>query len=119
MAVSVTDRESVQAVEREDALTMAVLTGAATDVGVAAANAVGLPLLFLSETFVPPSLLPGWFRPLIALSPLTYFARATRASIVPAGQTGAGDVVAPLAVLAVLSVVAFAAGAVALPVVDD
>jgi ABC-2 type transport system permease protein len=95
------------------------------DGAIAAANAVGLPLLFLSETFVPPTLLPGWFRPLVALSPLTYFSRATRAAVYappdggpipvtgpPAGAAGA------LAVLVGLAVVAFAAGAVAIPTTD-
>ncbi|MFB6218777.1 MAG: ABC transporter permease, partial [Halobacteriaceae archaeon] len=46
---------------------------------IAAANAVGFPLLFLSETFVPPEMLPAWFRPAVALSPLAYFARGVRA----------------------------------------
>ncbi|MFD1643881.1 ABC transporter permease [Halohasta litorea] len=46
---------------------------------VAASNAVALPMVFLSETFVAPELLPAWFRPLVALSPLTYFARGVRA----------------------------------------
>jgi ABC-2 type transport system permease protein len=82
------------------------------DGAVAASNTIGLPLLFLSETFVPPSLLPGWFEPLLALSPLTYFARASRATM-----TG-GDPTVSLSVLAVLAVLSFAVGAVAIPRVD-
>jgi ABC-2 type transport system permease protein len=87
------------------------------DGAISAANAVGLPLLFLSETFVPPSLLPAWFRPVVALSPLTYFARATRAAVAP--SVASGDVLVSLSVLVVLAVVGFAAGAVALPVTDE
>lgn len=45
---------------------------------VAASNSVALPLLFLSDTFVAPDLLPGWGQQLIELSPLTYFARGVR-----------------------------------------
>lgn len=80
------------------------------DGAVAASNAIGLPLLFLSETFVPPSLLPGWFRPLLWLSPLTYFARGSRAAVL--GTAGWGTM---LLVLSVLTVGFFALGAVSLP----
>jgi len=79
------------------------------DGAIAASNGIGLPLLFLSETFVPPALLPEWFRPLVALSPLTYFARAARDAL-----TG-GGVDASVATLAVLAVAAFALGTYALP----
>ncbi len=44
---------------------------------IAASNGLALPLLFLSETFVPdtaPAWLPTW------LSPLTYFSRGVRAA---------------------------------------
>ncbi len=51
------------------------------DGAIAASNTLALPLVFLSETFVPPSMLPDWFQPLILASPLTYFARGTRASL--------------------------------------
>ncbi|MFB6227266.1 MAG: ABC transporter permease [Halobacteriales archaeon] len=79
------------------------------DGAIAASNGIGLPLIFLSETFVPPTTLPEWFRPLVALSPLTYFARATRSAL-----TG-GGVGASMAILAVLAVVAFALGVNTLP----
>lgn len=49
------------------------------DGAIAASNAIGLPLIFLSETFIPPTMLPVWFRPVLSLSPLTYFARGSRA----------------------------------------
>src|SRR6056297_1821645 len=45
---------------------------------IAASNAIALPLLFLSDTFVTPDLLPSWFQPVMNLSPLTYFARGVR-----------------------------------------
>jgi ABC-2 type transport system permease protein len=66
--------------------------------------------LFLSETFVTADLLPAWFRPVTAVSPLTYFARGVRALTFSGGDwTGA------LAVLAVLALVVFSLGAVAVP----
>ena len=80
------------------------------DGAVAASNAIGLPLLFLSETFVPPAMLPAWFGPVVALSPLTYFARGTRAAVL--GQPGWGP---SLLVLAVLAVVGFGLGAALVP----
>lgn len=82
------------------------------DGAVAASNAIGFPLLFLSDTFVPPSMLPEWFVPLMNLSPLTYFARGARASMYGGDPTG------PLLVLCVVSVVGFAVGAVAIPRTD-
>ena len=80
---------------------------------IAASNTVALPLLFLSETFVTPSLLPAWFRPAVAASPLTYFARGTRAIVVEGGAW-AGD----LAVLSVLAVGSLTLGAYAVPDTD-
>jgi ABC-2 type transport system permease protein len=77
---------------------------------IAASNAIALPLLFLSETFVTPTLLPAWFQPVTALSPLTYFARGVRAL-----TFSGGDWTIPLAVLALLAAGLFAAGAVAVP----
>jgi len=90
---------------------------------IAASNALALPLLFLSETFVPLSLLPSWFRPLVDLSPLTYFSRGVRGATHDAGAVGetpvsavlGGDPLSNLAVLVVLAAVAVAAGAAVLP----
>jgi ABC-2 type transport system permease protein len=81
---------------------------------VAASNGIAIPLLFLSETFVPATLLPGWFP--TGLSPLTYFARGVRQVTAP-GTTGTGAVAVvrgpvqagPLVNLAIL--VALAVGA--------
>jgi ABC-2 type transport system permease protein len=97
---------------------------------VAASNAVAVPLLFLSETFVPPTMLPAWFRPLLAVSPLTYFARGVRAATYRGSDAAAAaqatgvagpagtDPLLNLAVLAGVAVAAFVAGASALPRTD-
>lgn len=95
---------------------------------IAASNGIAIPLLFLSETFVPPDMLPAWFVPLIELSPLTYFARGLRAATYDPPSTAAAstgeagfvgaDPLANLLVLGLLAVVFFAAGAYALPRTD-
>jgi ABC-2 type transport system permease protein len=79
---------------------------------IAASNAVALPVWVLSETVVAPSMLPSWFRPVTALSPLTYFSRAVRAAA--AGQVPAFDV----GLLVAGAAVCFVAGAVAIPTTD-
>lgn len=83
---------------------------------IAASNALALPLLFLSETFVTPDLLPRWFQPLVDLSPLTYFARAVRALTTgtPAVDVASGN----LAVVAALAGLALVGGALAVPRTD-
>lgn len=80
------------------------------DGAIAASNTIGLPLVFLSDTFVPPSMLPDWFIPLVDLSPLTYFARATRASLVHPGAWPDG-----LLPLTGLAIIVFALGILAVP----
>ena len=82
---------------------------------IAASNAVALPVLFLSETFVTPDLLPTWFRPALALSPLTYVARGIRAVTYAEATTA---VVPNLAAAAVLATAFFALGAAAVPRTD-
>ncbi|MEZ3115752.1 ABC transporter permease [Halobaculum sp. MBLA0147] len=86
---------------------------------IAASNTIALPLLFLSDTFLTPSLLPDWFGTVEYLSPLTYFARGVRTlTFDPAGTTLSTPplgTVGNLAVLAALAVVFFAVGAVAVP----
>ncbi|MFC4544535.1 ABC transporter permease [Halosolutus amylolyticus] len=92
------------------------------DGAVAASNAIGLPLLFLSETFIALDQLPGWFEPLVNLSPLTYFARGVRSVTSPdAGAlavAGLDPALANLAILSGLAVVAFALGARSIPRTD-
>jgi ABC-2 type transport system permease protein len=80
---------------------------------IAASNTIALPLLFLSDTFVTPDLLPEWFRPAVELSPLTYFARGVRELTYSGGAFGGN-----LLVLAALAVAFFAAGALAIPRTD-
>ncbi|MCH2453494.1 MAG: ABC transporter permease [Halobacteriales archaeon] len=48
------------------------------DGAITASNSLALPLLFLSDTFIPLNYFPTWFVPLISFSPLTPFSRATR-----------------------------------------
>ncbi len=81
---------------------------------IAASNTIALPLLFLSETFITPSLLPTWFQPALNLSPLSYFARGVRAATMGPVADAYGD----LLVLAVLTLLFVAVGAVALPRTD-
>jgi ABC-2 type transport system permease protein len=76
---------------------------------IAVSNAVAFPVWVLSETFVPPSMLPAWFRAVTAASPLTYFSRGVRAAV-----AGTDPTVAVL-VLVALSLVVFVAGALAVP----
>jgi ABC-2 type transport system permease protein len=90
---------------------------------IAASNALALPLLFLSETFVPPTMLPEWFRPLLNLSPLTYFSRGVRAATfetdgVVLAAWGTDDPLVNLAVVGALALLALAFGAMALPRTD-
>jgi ABC-2 type transport system permease protein len=80
---------------------------------IAASNGVALPLLFLSETFVQPDLLPGWLP--VWASPLTYFSRGVRAATYGPADGSPG---LNLAVLAALAVGFFLAGALAVPRTD-
>lgn len=77
---------------------------------IAASNAVALPLVFLSETFITPSMLPQWFRPLVGLSPLTYFARGVREATY-LNQSAVPD----LLILGCLALIFFVLGTCAIP----
>ena len=87
---------------------------------IAASNGIALPLLFLSDTFVPLSMLPEWFRPAVWLSPLTYFARGVRAGTGhPVPAMGSVDPrLGYLLVLLALTAVFVVLGALALPRTD-
>ncbi|WP_224269483.1 ABC transporter permease [Haloprofundus salinisoli] len=82
---------------------------------IAASNTIALPLLFLSETFVTPELLPDWFGPIVNLSPLTYFSRGVRALTYESAGLSDSVVAVNLAIVAALAVAFFAAGAYAIP----
>lgn len=83
---------------------------ASQDGVIAASNAIALPLVFLSDTFVSPSMLPHWAGVAINLSPVTYFSRGVRN--VTYLQKPAGT---ELLVLLGLAVVFFVLGALAVP----
>lgn len=86
---------------------------------IAASNALALPLLFLSETFLTPDLLPAWFQPVVSLSPLTYFARGTRALVfAPEGPPAVGVALTNLAVVAAAAALALVVGSLAVPRTD-
>jgi len=94
------------------------LTGSQDGV-IAASNTIALPLLFLSETFVPPAMLPAWFRPAMGLSPLTYFSRGVRAATFEPIDMGAvPPAISNLAILGALAVAFLAVGARVLPRTD-
>ncbi|MFB6132718.1 MAG: ABC transporter permease [Halanaeroarchaeum sp.] len=59
------------------------------DGAISMANGIALPVLFLSETFIPTAIFPKWFQTVPLFSPLTYFARGIRtATAVPVEATG-------------------------------
>ena len=104
---------------------MGAILGSYTDSqdgAIAASNAIGLPLLFLSETFIALEQLPGWFEPFVNLSPLTYFARGVRAATYPeasaADVAGIDPVLANLGILVVVAGIVFAIGARSIPRTD-
>jgi len=87
---------------------------------IAASNGLAIPLLFLSEAFVPADLLPAWLP--LGVSPLTYFTRGVRAVTFDSTSATNSLVGAPvpapytdLAVLALFAVVLFVAAASLLP----
>jgi len=86
---------------------------------IAASNSIALPLLFLSETFVPPEMLPAWFRPAMGLSPLTYFSRGVRAATFDPIDAGAvAPAVSNFAILVALALAFLTIGAATLPRTD-
>ncbi|MXR52878.1 ABC transporter permease [Halovenus sp. WSH3] len=88
---------------------------------IAASNGIAIPLVFLSEAFVPRELLPGWLP--LELSPLTYFTRGVRAVTYPEPVESAvgaplGTPTLGLLVLSGFAVVGFALAAHLLPQTD-
>lgn len=89
---------------------------------IAASNGIALPLLFLSEAFVPRDLFPAWLP--LELSPLTYFVDGVR-TVTYAPEDGLvtarfppGSPSVELAVLALFATIAFLGAAYALPRTD-
>jgi len=70
-------------------------------------NAIGMPMIFLGDVFIPVALLPAVVQSISRFMPLTYFAQALRTVMVEGG--GLADVAAPLGILSVLGVAIFAA----------
>ena len=89
---------------------------------IAASNGIAIPLVFLSEAFVPRELLPAWLP--LELSPLTYFTRGVRAVTYPEPADSAitaaplGTPLLDLLVLTAFAVVAFVLAAALLPQTD-
>ncbi len=82
------------------------------DGAIAIGNAVGFPLVFFSETLVPVDVIPTSMQPVLELSPVTHFARASRTVF----QGGTPDEVT-LAIVAIVAVVSFYLGVRLLPTV--
>lgn len=84
------------------------------DGAVSMANGIALPVLFLSETFIPTSIFPSWFQSVPMFSPLTYFSRGVRTAIaVPTQSTGPLSglgVGGYFAITAALAIIAFFLG---------
>ena len=98
----------------------AVLGGLADsqDGVIAASNALAFPLLFLSEAFLTPDMLPAWLRPAMAASPVSLFARGVRALTFDPAAAGPLGVPGALAALAAVAAVGLVAGAVSIPRTD-
>lgn len=82
------------------------------DGAIAVANALGFPVVFLSDTLLPPSVLPGWAEVWLAVSPVTHFARAARAAM-----AGGMPPLLEAVVLVGFAVAAFSLGVKVLPTV--
>jgi ABC-2 type transport system permease protein len=59
---------------------------------IAAANFIGLPLMFISSILIPPSTMPRWIEVLSRFNPVNWGVRAARNAIVTGGHWGATGV---------------------------
>ena len=57
---------------------------------IAAANFVGLPLMFLSAILIPPRQMPNWIQQVSRFNPVNWGVHAARNSIVAGGHWGSG-----------------------------
>jgi ABC-2 type transport system permease protein len=59
---------------------------------IAAANFIGLPLMFISSILIPPSQMPGWIAQLSRFNPVNWGVEAARNAVVTGGDWGATGV---------------------------
>lgn len=84
------------------------------DGAIAVGNAIGFPIVFFSETLLPPEIIPSAVEPVLVVSPVTHFARGSRLAL-----EGGHPEVDQLVVLLVVAVACFVIGARLLPTVAD
>jgi ABC-2 type transport system permease protein len=75
---------------------------------IAAANFVGMPLMFLSSILVSIALMPGWIRAIARYNPVDWGAHAMRNAVLTGGQWGSTGVYLALLVAAAAATSLFA-----------
>lgn len=80
------------------------------DGAIAVGNAIGFPIVFFSETLLPPDIVPEGAAGIVALSPVTHFARAMRTAF-EGGHPPATEII----IVTGVAIVVFALGVRMLP----
>ena len=75
---------------------------------IAAANFVGLPLMFLSAILIPPRQMPSWIQQLSRFNPVNWGVHAARNSVVAGGHWGSSGMYLALLLAAVAATSLFA-----------
>jgi len=75
---------------------------------IAAANFVGLPLMFLSSILITQAIMPGWMQGLARYNPVNWGVRASRNAVVAGGDWGPTGVYLALLLAATAATAAFA-----------
>jgi ABC-2 type transport system permease protein len=75
---------------------------------IAAANFVGLPLMFLSSILLAEAVMPGWMQSLARFNPVNWGVRAARNAVVVGGDWGPSGVYLALLLAATAATAAFA-----------
>ena len=75
---------------------------------IAAANFIGLPLMFISSILIPPSQMPGWIAQLSRFNPVNWGVEAARNAVVTGGDWGATGVYLLLLLAATAATSSFA-----------
>ena len=75
---------------------------------IAAANFVGMPLMFLSSILVTVALMPGWIRAIARFNPVNWGARAMRNAVLDGGHWGATGIYLALLVAVAAATALFA-----------